>query len=77
MCELAIVIRFSVYHIKRKAHAKESELSLDDSQTEEKEKNLYRNYTIIIRTTFILCTIGALTSLVFCIYLWDWVETHG
>ena len=36
MCELAIVIRFSVYHIKRKANLKESELTLDDSQIEEK-----------------------------------------
>ena len=36
MCELAIVIRFSVYHLKRKANLKESELTLDDSQIEEK-----------------------------------------
>ena len=34
MCELAVVIRFSVYHIKRKANNKESVLSLDDSMTE-------------------------------------------
>ena len=36
MCELAIVIRFSVYQIKKKANLKESELTLDDSIVEKR-----------------------------------------
>ena len=77
MCELAIVIRFSVYHIKKKANLRDSELTLDDSLTEPKQSNLFRNYTIIVRSTFVLCSAGALASAVCCIYLWVWIEDHG
>ena len=77
MSELAIVIRFSVYHLIKSAEINKFEIDSDDSVLEQQRgRDSVRRYTMIVRATYIICTIGALTSIVCASFLWIWLETH-
>ena len=77
MSELAIVIRFSVYHLIKSGDINKFEIESDDSVLErERGRDSVRRYTMIVRATYITCTIAALTSIMCAVYLWTWLELN-
>ena len=73
MSELAIVIRFSVNHLIKQNFENETE----DSESVLRRNGLATsNYLLIVRITYIVCTLLALTSIICAIYLWVWLIHH-
>ena len=73
MSELAIVIRFSVNHLIKPSFENDTE----DSESVLRRNGLAtRNYLLIVRITYIACTLFALTSIICATYLWVWLIVH-
>ena len=65
MCELAIVIHFSVYH----KHANKHPYHESEQEKMHKAENTVKRFRCFINTSLVLCLIGSVASMACGIYL--------